>query len=199
MTRETRKRSAGFALLVALIFIFNALVLVTALSVRLLAAQRQTAYAEASDKCLYGLESALALSRAELESAQDGCVGIDAWLERNAAAANPGAPPAFGAEGVVPSRLRATPGVEFFACARKWSPNGPATSGRLEPKSPETVYCVRAFARCGGVVRSAEAMLRSVPQNSAPIRGITQLSWREVPLPRAVPGAGVETRAETGT
>lgn len=161
--RQTRIRAEqGMALLIALFFISVALVLLGGIAVRLINQRTHVNHFEEHKNCFLGLETAYSQCRYELELAEDGRVGLDAWTPPT-----PGALPTFDDPGVTPATLASMPGVEYMAMAEQWDSDGKDNNGdgEVDDIDENWMYTIHGWARAGDKVRQIEAVVAGADVN----------------------------------
>ncbi len=175
MRMQRAEHDEGVALVLAISFMLVSLIILSTLAACVFAHIRQSERFVSFKDCFHGIEYALAESLLELESGEDGSIGVGGWLKSSPANARPKAP-AFDEEGVEALRIPSTPRVEYFAVALDWSSDGHDNTGNgiTDGADEKGLYSIHAFARCNGVVRGAEVVLRRSDG------GFLQVSWREV-------------------
>ena len=117
---RTRRHDEGVALLVAAIFTAVALIVITALGLRVINASRQAQEYELYAECFNGAQAGYAQSIANLEAGVNGNIGLGTW-------APPATPtsivlPSFStnADQLAPVTLRANPAVQYISYVDNW-------------------------------------------------------------------------------
>lgn len=173
----------GYALILAMVFMFGAVLLVIPLGTRIHSHLQQVEQFSQFENTLQGLEFAIAESLADLKAGGRGRIGLDAWSPPGAAAL-----PAFDEEGVAPRLVPFMAGIEYFAYAQNWASDGLDNNGDgvIDDADEQGLYVLHAYARTGPVVRKVEVVLRSASEEGGS-RRITQISWRELGRPWSQP------------
>ncbi|MBI2432902.1 MAG: hypothetical protein HYV26_08530 [Candidatus Hydrogenedentes bacterium] len=175
------------ALLLCTLFIALTLVVLSTLSLRIVAQAHHGMWAEKEAQVFAAAEAALALSASSMTSL--GFTGAPAYDT-----AGRSVPPGFGAPGVTPQTFAAMPGMEYFAVAAAWGSDGLDNNGdgAADDAGEQGVHAVLAFARSGALARGIEAVFREQAAGGA----LAQVSWREIPV---APGTeeGTTGTAET--
>jgi hypothetical protein len=153
----------GIALLVATAFIAVALIVLGALTARIINQHLLVDHYTSYENCIYGIESALAQSLGSLESGNNGMVGIDPGVAHIVGGVVPG----FGSAGVTPVYLDSMPNVEYIAYAQNWSNDGIDNNGDGVVDGPEEsgFFTIYPSARDQGAIRGAEVVLTGADVN----------------------------------
>ncbi|MCX5758494.1 MAG: hypothetical protein NTU83_08320, partial [Candidatus Hydrogenedentes bacterium] len=146
------------ALLVATIFIAVAVVILGALTVRVVNQGRQVDQFVDNENVMFGIETALAQSKAALETTGSGMVGA-AEVRQNGRMVLP----TWDSTGVVPQTIATMPGVQFFAYHVNWLTDGidnnnDGVTDNVAEKGFHTLY---AYARDGLTTRRVETVFAS--------------------------------------
>ena len=154
MKKRNQRREEGMALLLALGFMIMAGIFITWTYSRSFNNKLAVDNYVDFQQVFMGLEAAVAQSKADLDTAGDGWIGITAWN------ANYGTP-AFGDGGVTPVSLASLPQVQYFAYATSWASDGVDNIGDGNIDfGPETDFAsIEAFARMGNIVRRVETIV----------------------------------------
>lgn len=160
--KHAHRNQEGIALLAATIFIAVALLILGAMALRAINQSRQVDQYQAFNDCLYGVESAIASSKADLELGNPGWIGLQSDWE----AGEEGALPQWDDSGVAPLNLP-NMAVDYFSLAQDWADDGVDNNGNGAVDEPDehpfvTVY---GFARNRGVQRQAEVVYSRVDVN----------------------------------
>lgn len=157
MPKQIRRSDAGMALLVAMLFMAVALIVMGALSIRLMGQRRAVAQFEIVKDCFQGVETAVANSVVEVEDVEDGLVGMGEFE------------PQFSEEGIIlpsfesdvaePEHMEEMPNVEYMAFAIDWSTDGRDNNGDgiIDDVSESFMWTIYGMARNGETTRSVEA------------------------------------------
>lgn len=159
MKRTVSSANGGMALVAALLFITLALIVLGALSIRLVGQTRVVEHYESYKDCFQGLEAALAASVTEVEKGEDGIIGMDGWVaeydENNAFVF-----PDLDGGAVSPASMDSMPNVEFAAYAVNWFTDGRDSNGDTIVDSVEErfMWSICAAAQHGESQRQAEVV-----------------------------------------
>src|SRR5690606_32504098 len=131
-----------------------------ALSVRVIQQNNQSLQYKLYNDAFTGLESALAESWVELETGQDGMVGLGAWSPPVGSTGR--VLPTFDDSGVLPEMSTTQPTVEYMAYADDWSSNGEDDDGdgTIDDSGENFTYTVYAFSQNRGIQRNVEVVLK---------------------------------------
>ncbi len=166
MSHRVFSSERGMALVTALLFITLALVVLGALSIRLVGQTHVVGHYEGYKGCFQGLEAALALSVHELENGQDGAVGLADWPPTYH---NDGTivAPDFDSDTVSPVSSPSMPQVEYMAYAVNWSDDQRDNNGDglVDEPGEWGFFTVYAFSRTPAASRSLEAVYSSADMN----------------------------------
>ena len=163
-----RTQEAGMALVVATLFIAVAMITLGMLSMRVINQSHQTDHDTRQRVVFLGVEDAYAQSITAIEAGDTGLVGTENWQEPSNAMTVGDIPvPAFGDSGVEPKQLTSHPQVEYFAYVVDWGNDNQDNNGNGVVDGPDEQgwYTIYAFARWGGLVRRAEAIVRKIDVN----------------------------------
>lgn len=165
MKNNTRTHEEGMALVAATIFVAIAVVLLSALAMRVVQQNSQTAQYKMYNDAFTGLDAAVAQSWVALEAGQSGMVGLGTWAPPPTATGR--VLPTFEDTGIVPQRSSTLPAVEFMAYADDWSNNGIDDNGNGLVDEPEEsfTHTVYGFARNRGIERRVEVVLQGFDVN----------------------------------
>lgn len=160
---KKRNRERGMALLIALFFGAIAVMLMSALTLRLLGQRTQVNQYVAYVECFNGLESGYSQSKASLENGGDGMVGVSGWPAPQGSLVLPD----FDSAGVTPLSLSALPDVQYFAYAHRWGNDGMDNTGDgvVDGVNEQGAFTIYAWARNSAFVRRSEAVLVSADVN----------------------------------
>ncbi|MCL4692389.1 MAG: hypothetical protein KJ060_07755 [Candidatus Hydrogenedentes bacterium] len=153
------------ALLIATIFVAIAILMLSALSVRVIQQNNQSLQYKLYNDAFTGLESALAESWVELETGQDGMVGLGVWSPPVGSTGR--VLPSFDDSGVLPEMSSTQPTVQYMAYADDWSSNGEDDDGdgTIDDTGENFTYTVYAFSRNRGIQRNVEVVLKGFDVN----------------------------------
>jgi hypothetical protein len=164
MTRNSRKpHQEGVALVTAVIFVAVALVVLSALSMRVVnqnnTVQQYTRYKEA----FLGVEAGLATSIAAIDTASgDGMVGMGTWV-----ATGPEPTPTMASMNIAPVQMAGSPNVTYIAHALEWNTDGIDNNGEgtIDGADEDWIYSVTAFATYPPITRGAETVIEGTDVN----------------------------------
>lgn len=156
----------GMALVLCTVFTAATLVLLSTLSMRLVAQAKHADVAEESVQVLAAAENALALALADVASGGTGTLGFTRSPEQ--VSALPGAPLSFDAPEVSALPASGNPSVRIFTVAR------------LIHVGTQPLTLIQACAAGPRVTRAIEAVYRREENSAAPLKLV---SWRELPPP----------------
>ncbi|GMV93342.1 MAG: hypothetical protein AMXMBFR82_31200 [Candidatus Hydrogenedentota bacterium] len=153
------------ALLIATIFVAIAILMLSALSVRVIQQNNQSLQYKLYNDAFTGLESALAESWVELETGQDGMVGLGVWSPPVGSTGR--VLPTFDDSGVLPEMSSTQPTVQYMAYADDWSSNGEDDDGdgTIDDTGENFTYTVYAFSQNRGIQRNVEVVLKGFDVN----------------------------------
>lgn len=159
------EREEGVALLTAVIFVSLAVIVLMGLSMRVVQQSGQVAQYRIYNDTFTGMEAAVARSWVELESGQDGSIGIDGWTPPTGAGQI--VVPDFTDEGVSPESSTGVPGVEYLAYANNWANNGLDDNGdgQIDDSDEDFMVTIYGRARNRGVVRTVEVIVQGMDVN----------------------------------
>lgn len=165
MIKNTPRREEGMALLIATIFVAIAILMLSALSVRVIQQNNQSLQYKLYNDAFTGLESALAESWVELETGQDGMVGLGVWSPPVGSTGR--VLPTFDDSGVLPEMSSTQPTVQYMAYADDWSSNGEDDDGdgTIDDTGENFTYTVYAFSQNRGIQRNVEVVLKGFDVN----------------------------------
>jgi hypothetical protein len=162
MNLRPATRNDGMALLLVLFIVSLAILLIGGLTVRVITHSRHTDRYTDFEQCFLGVEAAIALSIAELESDPglagstpdtDGLVGLASWNPANGI-------PTFASDGLAPLSLPGLEGVEFFAYAQNWGTDGIDNNGDGNVDfDEEGFFSIYAAARTALTERRVQVVL----------------------------------------
>lgn len=160
---KKRLNNQGMALLAALFFSAIAIMLISALTLRLLGQRTHVNQYVAYIECFNGLESAYSQSKISIETGGDGMVGISGWPSPQGTLTLPD----FSSAGVSPLSLTALPDVQYFAFAHTWGNDGIDNTGDgvVDGVNEQWTYTIYSWARNASVSRRSEAILRGSDVN----------------------------------
>ena len=151
------------ALVVATAFIAVALIVLSAVAMRVVNQSRQVDHYTSYENCMYGIESGFAESVSSLEGGDDGMIGINTEIIHG----NASEVPTFASEGVVPVQLSTMPNVDFMTFVRNWGTDGRDNNGNgsIDESQEQWHFSFYASARDNGTVRRAERVMRATDVN----------------------------------
>ncbi len=154
------RHNEGIALLVATIFVAIAVLVLGALATRVVQQNHQTTQYRLFNETFTGIEAALAQSWVEIESGQDGHIGLGAWSLP--AVGSTVTLPSFDDEDVSPQTSPTQSTVEYMAYADNWSTNGIDDDGDGTVDGIEELqsYTIFAMANNRGITRTAEVVIK---------------------------------------
>jgi hypothetical protein len=165
-----KKSCEGVALVAATLMLAVGLLVLGALTMRVVNQSHQVDNHETFKETFQGLESAYAQSKAELELGADGMIGLGSWT--------PDAPgeeelpdsvplPDFYEEDVSPARIPNMQQVEYMAFAQDWSSDNIDNNGDgiIDGVEESGFFTIHALAKNGEMVRQAEIVLAATDIN----------------------------------
>ena len=160
MKLSTRKNQEGMAMVVAVIFVSVALVLLGAMSHRMLNQNRQTTNFENYRSLILGLDAGLTQSKVELMDGEDGAIGLGDWVPEFDENGLPIKPEVSDVE---PQSLDETSDVRYIAYAQNWITDGFDNDGDgvVDGLSENGKYTLHAWAGNNNAVRRVEMVLDS--------------------------------------
>ncbi|MBI2435004.1 MAG: hypothetical protein HYV26_19285, partial [Candidatus Hydrogenedentes bacterium] len=161
MDDSSQKRDQGMALLMALLFISVALVALGALGSRLMNQRLAVNQYQTYQETFQALESATAMSKVELESGEDGAVGMEAWTPTYSGDNLPILPD-FDESGMNWATLPEMPDVQMGAYAVNWFTDGRDSNGdgTVDNNAERFMYTIYAQAEENGLVRRSEVIYK---------------------------------------
>jgi len=164
MKNTTPQHNEGMALLLALFFIAIAIVAVSTLSSRLINQRLAVDAYETYQSTFQGLEAAVAQSRMQLETGQNGIIGLDNLV------------PSYDANNAfiwpemseaTPEILESAPDILYATYAVDWGNDGRDSNGDgvVDSNAEEGMYTVYAMAQEGQFTRRAEVVYQSQDVN----------------------------------
>jgi hypothetical protein len=164
MEKHPMRKNEGMALLVATIFVAVAIVMLSALAMRVVQQNNQSLQYKLYNDAFVGLESAVARSWVEIERGQDGMVGLGSWVP---AVGGGRVLPTFDDSGVVPEVNSTQPTVQYMAYADDWSNNGEDDDGdgTIDDSGENFTYTVYGFSRNRGINRNVQVVLKGFDVN----------------------------------
>ncbi len=156
-------REEGMALVVATAFIAVALIVLSAVTMRVVNQSRQVDHYTSYENCMYGIESGFAQSVSSLEGGGEGMIGINTEIIEG----NEAEVPTFDTEGVVPVQLNTMPDVDFMTFVRNWGTDGLDNNGNgsVDESQEQWHFSFYASARDNGTIRRAERVMRATDVN----------------------------------
>jgi hypothetical protein len=166
-----RKDERGMALVTATLLLAVGILVLSALSLRVVNQHNQVNQFEDYTVCFEGLEAAFAESMTEIFAGNDGNIGVDGWepfgsgelilSEGGGETTGYYQLPSFDDDEVTPQTLASLPGVEYFAYAVNWSTDGYDNNGdgAVDVADEIGMYSIHISARVGVLERSAEVVL----------------------------------------
>lgn len=160
--RLQRPNQQGIALLTALIIIVIAVLLLGALTMRIINQSRQVDQQLLFEQCFQGLEAALTESVGNLEAGGDGLIGLDNWEAPESEGQL--VLPELDDDGVEPKSLGTLPGVRYIGYVQQWGNDGIDNlgDGTVDGANEQGMFAVYSIARSGSVLRRAEAIFQGV-------------------------------------
>ena len=160
MKHPLRTHNEGIALLTATIFMLVAVLLLSALSLRVINQNRQVdQYVRFSD-CYQGLEAALAQAQADIEFGGDGAIGLGSWVPPSPSEGI--ALPGFDDESVSPLQIPSMPRVQYMAYSQNWATDGIDNNGdgSVDGIDENWIYTIYGFAQHSGTMeRTVEEII----------------------------------------
>ncbi len=153
------RNNEGIALLVATIFVAIAVLILSALALRVVQQNKQSTQYKLFNEAFTGVEAAVARSWVEIEQGQDGRVGLGTWH-------SPGGTgltlPSFDHMKVAPETMPTLTSVEYMAYPYNWFTNGVDDDGNGVVDGPEEFrsFTVFGMARNWGMTRTAEVVIK---------------------------------------
>ncbi len=165
MKTHTARNEEGMALLVATIFVAIAILMLSALSMRVVQQNSQSLQYKFYNDAFTGVESAVAESWVELERGQDGMIGLGTWVPPVGAVGR--VLPTFDDSGILPEMSTTQPTVEYMAYADDWSSNGEDDDGdgTVDDIGENFTYTVYGYARNRGITRNVQVVLKGFDVN----------------------------------
>jgi len=160
--KNQRCNDEGMALLLATIFVAIAILTLGAVMVGVVSERRQVEFFENYEDCMFGIESAIAMSTASLEAGTGGLIGVASGSGFNPLAEEP-----FEESGVSPLTIATMPGLEYFAFAVDWRTDGTDNNGDGSVDEAEEwwYFTIYAYARQMGTVRRVEVVVQGQDVN----------------------------------
>ena len=170
--KNQRCNDEGMALLLATIFVAIAILTLGTVMVGVVSERRQVEFFENYEDCMFGIESAFAMSMASLGAGTGGLVGV-----APGSGFNPLAPDPFAEPGVTPLNIASTldpahvydplRDVEYFAFTVNWMNDGTDNNGDGSVDEPQEFwyYTIYAYARQGGTLRRVEVVVQGQDVN----------------------------------
>ncbi len=165
MQQKNHDKNEGVALLTAVIFVALAVIVLMGLSVRVVQQSGQVAQYRLFNDTFTGMEAAVAVSWVEIESNQDGWVGLDGWTPSEDSGRI--VLPEFTDAGVSPVSSTGVPGVQYIAYANSWSNNGIDDNGDGQIDDADEAFMVTIYgrARNRGITRTVEVIVQGLDVN----------------------------------
>ncbi len=156
--KTIRNNNDGMALLLTMFFIAMALIILSTLSLRLINQRTHVEHFVDQRECYQGLEAGFAECLYELETGDDGMVGVDGWDPPKGTFSLP----TFEDAAVTPLELTTMPGVEYYALAHSWSDDGIDNlgNGLVDDHDEAWTYSIHAFARNAEMDREIEIITK---------------------------------------
>lgn len=154
--KKARQNDEGMALILSLIFLIAMGTMVTALVNRTWNQTNHVTLYEDFEETLSGMESGFSMAMAELNSNEDGLIGVDVTYDLSTGR------PKFGNGAVTPVSMETMPGVEFYAVSYRWGSDGIDNNGdgTVDEAAEEDYASVYAYARNSSTqLRSGEMTL----------------------------------------
>ena len=157
MRKHTDTHDEGMALLLATLFISVALIITSALALRMFNEKVQVDAYVVHEDCMYGIETAFAQSRAALEAREDANIGVSETISEEFDGEMPG----FDEDGVDPLDVPGMPDLEYFAIHEDWENDGQDNNGdgSVDGLDEKWFHAIYVAAREKGIVRSAEVII----------------------------------------
>lgn len=156
--RVRRDGQAGMALLAATLFIAVAVLVLAALSLRIVNGSNQVSQQGLFQDCFLGLEAGLAQAVADLENGGDGNLGLGTWTPPS-----PGnlVLPDLDDPALTPLTLPDLPQVRYATYTTNWGTDNIDNNGdgTVDEPAEEGYFSVYALAGNGGVRRTAELVV----------------------------------------
>lgn len=158
-THMKRKGNEGMALMMAVFFVGVGLVVVGGLLGRMMQQRKVVDQFEDYNTTFQGLEAAISSSKVELETGEDGIVGMEGWTPAWAQD-NTIIMPAIDAEGVTAQHLQTMDDVSFATYTVRWENDGRDNNGDgiVDDTGENWMYTVYAMANSGVVNRKVEVV-----------------------------------------
>lgn len=157
-----RHPEAGMALVLAMFFVAIAVVVLAALTSRLVGEGRGVFHFKSYESCALGLDSATSQALASLETLGNGMIGVDP------AAAPVGTGlsdvPTFANKGVTGQVLSELPTLKYMAYTRNWGSDSLDNNGNgtIDEAAEKQYYAIYATAQDGATTRKTETIVKSV-------------------------------------
>ncbi|HUW61868.1 MAG TPA: hypothetical protein VMZ06_12785 [Candidatus Bathyarchaeia archaeon] len=160
--KNQRCNDEGMALLLATVFVAIAILTLGAMMVGVVSERRQVEFFENYEDCMYGIESAIAMSTASLEAGTGGLIGVASGSGFNPLADDP-----FEESGVTPLTIATMPGLEYFAFAVDWRSDGTDNNGdgSIDEFQEWWYFTIYAYARQMSTVRRVEVVVQGQDVN----------------------------------
>jgi hypothetical protein len=159
MKKLRSKNNQGMALVMALMLVAVALLTLATLFTRLIAEDNMVTQFQTYNSTFQGLEAAFAMGIIEVESVEDGIIGVDeSWSPYYNG--NDIVLPDFDDSEVSPRTLASMPDVSFFSYTVDWGTdgrdsNGDGTADSVTEQDMKSMY---VMAKSGNVTRTAEGI-----------------------------------------
>jgi hypothetical protein len=161
MKRNTAHSDAGMAMVMALMFVSVSVIVLTALTARLMNQRTAVDHYEDYKNCFQGMEAAIASGTTEVENGDDGTVGLSGWTPTYDAN-NQIILPAFDDGAAQPLTFTSMPGLQFMAYTVNWFTDNRDNNGDglVDDSSERHMYGIYALAKQGSVLRRAEVIAK---------------------------------------
>jgi hypothetical protein len=149
----------GMALLVALFFISISLILLSGISLRLVNQSHQVANYIQHKEAFTGLEAAYASSKVEIESGEDGMIGLGDWVMPSGGGI---VLPDWEDDSLAPEDLNGLQDVQYLAYNQSWFNDGLDNNGdgTVDGTDERWMFTIHAMASKGNAHRQVEAIMR---------------------------------------
>ncbi|MCP4639893.1 MAG: hypothetical protein GY851_05650 [bacterium] len=166
MKHHNRHGKEGVALLTVSLFIMLSVLILGALSIRVVTQKRHVDQYVLYKRCFQGLHSGSVQGVAGIENGTGGNVGLGSWT---APTPDPGEElesivlPTFESDGVAPVQIPSMPEIEYMSFTQDWAADGFDNNGdgNVDDGSEVGMFTVYTLARNGPVERRCESILES--------------------------------------
>ncbi len=162
--RRSRQSNQGSALLLATLFLFVAILLMSAIAMRVVRHKRHVDAYEEFTECFTGAEAGISAAKLSIETGGDGAIGLGSWTPADAGETPF---PDLNDERLTPSEIGLPPITRYAAYTINWSDDDVDNNGDgvIDGANEQWTYTIYSVANCGATTRWLETIYRGMNVN----------------------------------